>query len=258
MPNAQDRPVVLVTGASGDIGLATARVAAGMGWRIFGTSLGVTEGLAQIVGTDGLALAADLTDPEATRDLVEKGFAHFGRLDGLVNCAGASSVARFHEQDTESWQTFLDINLSSAFYVTRAFIDICLTQPPSPRSIVLISSLAAISGGANPAYGAGKGGVCTLTYNIAQTYGAHGLRANAVAPGVIDTQMVRQAFPGEKFEQLERAVSARTPAGRLGRPEDVAELCGFLLSDRSSFITGTVTNVSGGFELVPPIGMNLK
>lgn len=258
MAEPQDTPVVMITGAAGDIGLATARVAVGMGWRIFGTSLEVTDDLREAVGQDGLALGADLTDAKATAKLVEQGLAHFGRLDGLVNCAGASHVARYHEQDTDSWSKFLDINLSSAFYVTRSFIEACLVQPVTPRSIVLISSLAAISGGANAAYGAGKGGVCTLTYNIAQTYGAQGFRANAVAPGVIDTQMVRQAFPGEKFEQLERAIGARTPLGRLGRPEDVAELCGFLLSERSSFITGTVTNVSGGFELVPPIGMNVK
>ncbi|WP_346900679.1 SDR family oxidoreductase [uncultured Roseibium sp.] len=244
----------LITGAAGDIGLETVRCLKRDGWVISATSLELTDSLASVLDDTDLAVAADVTDSGQVSDFISKSVQKFGRLDGLVNCAGASSVARYHEQSDEEWHKGIDINLHAAFYVSKAFIAAALELPPADRSIVMISSLATLAGGANPAYGASKAGVCTMVYNMAQSYADAGLRANAVLPGIIDTQMVRKAFPGERYDRLKKVASARTPARRLGTPNDVAELCAFLLSDKSSFITGQAINVTGGFELVPPIG----
>ncbi len=252
--NREDKPVALVTGAAGDIGLETVRYLLRDGWAVAATSLDVSEELRSLLASHGCAMSANLTEESAAAKIISFAIDRFGRLDGLVNCAGASAVMQFHEQSEEDWSALLDINLTAAFRISKAFIKAVLEMPAAPRSIVLISSLAAIAGGANPAYGAGKAGVCTLTYNIAQTYARHGIRANAVLPGIIDTVMVRKAFPGEAFERLREKAVARTPAGRLGTPGDVAELCAFLLSDRTAFITGQSINITGGFELVPPIG----
>jgi 3-oxoacyl-[acyl-carrier protein] reductase len=249
-----EKPVAIVTGAAGDIGLETVRCLQRDGWAICATSLELTDALVSLTDGGNLALAADMTKANDIDNIIQKAVKHFGRLDGLVNCAGASGVAKFHEQTDDQWSKFIEINLTAAFKISKAFLVECTNLRQTNRSIVLISSLAALAGGANPAYGAAKAGVCTLVYNMAQSYSDIGVRANAVVPGIIDTQMVRNAFPGDKYEKLKVAAAARTPAGRLGTAVDVAELCAFLMSERSSFITGQAINITGGFELVPPIG----
>jgi 3-oxoacyl-[acyl-carrier protein] reductase len=249
-----EKPVAIVTGAAGDIGLETVRCLQRDGWAICATSLELTDALVSLTNGGNLALAADMTKANDIDNIIQKAVKHFGRLDGLVNCAGASGVAKFHEQTDDQWSKFIEINLTAAFKISKAFLVECTNLRQTNRSIVLISSLAALAGGANPAYGAAKAGVCTMVYNMAQSYSDIGVRANAVVPGIIDTQMVRNAFPGDKYEKLKVAAAARTPAGRLGTAVDVAELCAFLMSERSSFITGQAINITGGFELVPPIG----
>ena len=153
----------------------------------------------------------------------------------------------------DEWDRLLDVNLGCAFRMVRAVIG-AMVGFGRGGAIVMISSIGWLSGGANPTYGATKGGLNSLTFNIAQAYGPYGIRANAVAPGIIATAMVDNAFQGPHFLYLESAASARTPLRRLGRPEEVAETITFLMSERASFITGAVVPVTGGLELLPPIG----
>ena len=146
MSKAQDKPVAVVTGASGGIGQAVIRCLQRDGWAVAATSLEIAGDVSD------LTIPADLTDRDAPGRIMAQTVQQFGRLDGLVNCAGTSAVSLYHEQVDGDWDSFLDINLSAAFRVTKAFIAEALEQPPAPRSIVLISSLAAIAGGANPAF----------------------------------------------------------------------------------------------------------
>lgn len=247
--------VCIITGADGGIGSEVVRCLLRDGWSVFAT--GLTSKPEQDVfreGYDAVAyMAADLSDPSAAENIAARCIERFGRLDGLVHCAGQSKVALLQDLDVDEWDHLVDVNLGSAFRMARA-VSGHMTASGSGGAIVMISSIAWLSGGANPAYGAAKGGINTLIFNIAQTFGPSGIRANAVAPGIIATSMVRNAFRGDGFDCLDRAASMQTPLCRLGRPEEVAETIAFLMSNRASFITGAVIPVTGGLELLSPIG----
>jgi 3-oxoacyl-[acyl-carrier protein] reductase len=250
-------PVTLITGASGGIGSRLARLLARAGHRLVLTGL-EAEPLGSLSADlqDSVAVHGDVQDRDLPAACVAAALESFGRLDNLVTGAGASRPCPLVEMEDEEWDRFVDINLSSVFRFSKAAARQMIAQGTG-GAIVHISSIAHANGGANLAYGSAKGGVATLTYGMAQQLGPHGIRVNAVAPGIIDTPMVRRGF-ADAFDGLEAGARLRTPLGRLGRPEDVAEVIAFLLSPGAAFTTGALVPITGGIEILSPISSIAK
>jgi len=207
-------------------------------------------------GGETATLAGDVRERDFAQAAVDLATSRFGRLDHLVTGAGASRPVPLVEMEDDEWDKLVDINLSAVFRISKAAARQMIDQGEG-GAIVHISSIAHANGGANLAYGSAKGGVATLTYGMAQQLGRHGIRVNAVAPGIIDTPMVRNGF-AQQFNALVEGAALRTPLGRLGRPEDVANVIAFLLSPGAAFVTGALIPITGGIEILSPISTIAK
>lgn len=230
----------LVTGGSRGIGEAIVRELARAGAQVvvgYRTGAGEARALAEEVG--GEALQADVSSSEEAARLVEQA----GELDVLVNNAGLTRdglLARMSDQD---WHEVIETNLSSVFYTCRAVSRQMMRRRAG--AIVNISSVVGLHG--NPGqvnYAASKAGIIGLTKSLARELGSRGVRANAVAPGYIATQLT-DVIP----EELKAVMLTNTPLGRFGETTDVAGAVRFLCSEESAFITGEVLLVDGGLGI---------
>jgi len=250
-------PVTLITGASGGIGSRLARTLAAAGHRLVLTGLEPAPLATLALELPGaVTLAGDVGDRDLPAACIEAALEAFGQLDRLVTGAGTSRPCPLVEMTDEEWDRLVDINLSAVFRFSKAAARQMIAQRRG-GAIVHVSSIAHANGGANLAYGSAKGGVATLTYGMAQQLGPHGIRVNAVAPGIIDTPMVRGGFAAD-FEGLVAGARMRTPLGRLGQPEDVAQVIAFLLSPAAAFMTGALVPITGGIEILAPISTIAK
>lgn len=236
--------VVMVTGSSGGIGLAIAQAFAREGYAVVlngrnSERLRVAKDVLQFARAPVLDVVADVRDWDQVQYLAQRVEEAFGRLDVLVNNAGGSYPCRLEEMTPEIWRGMIESNLSSAFYCCRVMFPL-LKQ--SRGSIINIASVAGL--GPHPGrahYATAKAGLINLTRCIAQEWGRYGIRANAVAPGAIWTENSRWRIP-----ELRAELEACTPLGRVGRPDEVANLCVFLASGLADYITGAVIRIDGG------------
>ncbi len=241
--------VAVVTGAGRGIGGATAQLLARAGAHVALLDLdpaGVTR-TAEAIGLEGgeaLPFTNDITDSFAVERTFDRVIDEWGRLDVLVNNAGVLSEAPLEDLTDEDLEKSLDINLRGALVCTRAAVPHMLARG-SGRVISAASMSTHIGAIGLTAYSASKGAIVGMTRTWARELGPKGITANAVAPGLIDSETTRTVPAGE----LE-ATLARLPARRLGRPDEVAAVYLFLASDLASFINGAILGVDGGLFLV--------
>lgn len=239
--------VVLVTGSSRGIGAEVAVKAAAEGAIVavhYGQSReGAERTLARVreAGAEGDCFSADIADGAQAERLVAEVIDRFGRIDGLVNNAGKTQVGPFLDIDPAEWDEVIRTDLTAAFHTTRAVLPSMLER--GSGSIVNIASrLAQMGITETAAYSAAKAGLVGLTRALAREFGTKGVRINAVAPGVILTEMTTDLVDTDAGKARLRDMAL----GRFGRPEEVAEAVIFLLSDASSLFTGQTLNPNAG------------
>ena len=241
---------VLITGASGGIGLALAEAFARAGYgvalhyhRHAQPAVEAALRLQDAYEVPTVALAADLTDSAAVTRLVDTAQRELGFLDTLVNNAGIAQHKLFTELTDEDWETMLSVHLGGAFRCCRAVLPEMIRRHRG--TILNVSSMwGQIGGACEVHYSAAKAGLIGLTRALAKEVGPSGITVNCIAPGVIRTPMLDSLSPETLGELAEE-----TPLRRLGTPEDVAAAAVFLASPAASFITGQVLGVGGGIVI---------
>jgi NAD(P)-dependent dehydrogenase (short-subunit alcohol dehydrogenase family) len=239
--------VALVTGAARGIGLATAKRFLAEGWRValLDIEAELLKGaVADIADPDHtLALPCDVSDAKAVAAAMDKVSERFGRLDALVNNAGIAVFAPIMETSDADWSRVLEVNLTGPFLCTTAAVP--LMREGDGGAIVNITSISAVRASTlRSAYGTSKAGLAHLTKQLAVELASLGIRVNAVAPGPVETAMAKQVHTPEIRADYHDAI----PLNRYGLEEELAEAIFFLCSERSSYITGQLLAVDGGFD----------
>lgn len=235
----------LVTGAGRGIGKAIALHLAQAGVDIIFTNRNKeyseqTQREIEAKGRKCLGFQVDVRDAEAVDDMVQQALQTFEKIEFLVNNAGITKDNLFLRMKKEQWYDVIDVNLNGVYNVTRPLIKSMVRQRYG--RIVNITSVVGVTGNPGQAnYSASKAGIIGFTKSIARELGSRNITCNAVAPGFIETDMTGELNDAQKEEILKQV-----PLGRIGASEDIAQAVEFLLSEKASYITGTVLHVNGG------------
>jgi len=236
----------VVTGASRGIGEAVARQldAAGARVALVARSADRLEDVAAGLANDPLVVAADLADHDAVDRIASTVLGAFGGLDVLVNNAAVERNQPASKVTGDAIDETLFVNLRQAFMLCSAFAKPLFS---SHGAIVNVTSTAATgAGGTQGAYAASKGGLNTLTKNLANEWASKGVRVNAVAPGLVDTEMWGPTFERLGEDAVRRNFVKSVPLGRWGTADEIADVVCFLASDKATYVTGQVIRVDGG------------
>lgn len=240
--------VAIVTGAARGIGKAIAIEYAKQGASVAFTDMNVDENFTntekelQALGVKAKGYASNASHYEESIATVDQIVKDFGRVDILVNNAGITRDGLLLRMSEEQWDMVININLKSAFNLTKGVLRYMMKQQSG--SIINMSSVVGVSGNAGQAnYSASKAGLIGFTKSVAQELGSRGIRSNAIAPGFIITEMTAKLS-----DEVRQEWANKIPLRRGGTPEDVANVCVFLGSDLSGYVSGQVINVCGGMN----------
>ena len=243
------RGCALVTGSSRGIGRAIARRLAKDGWPVcvnYYQNQEAGEKTAREIRDDGgkaIVIHADVSNQDAVKNMIKTAETELGSVELVINNAGIAGQVLFQDITDEIWNRFFDINLNGARRVIQAVLPDMIHAKHG--NIINISSIWGLRGAScESAYACTKAGLIALTRSLALELAPSGIRVNCIAPGVINTDMVQVLG-----QDVLRDLANQTPLGRLGTPEDIADLAAFLASDQASFLTGQVITSDGGFIL---------
>ena len=245
MSKLLENKVALITGAARGIGKQIALTFAKEGCNIAFTDLELNEACLETadelkaLGVQVQAYASDASKFDAAHTVVEDVMRDFGRIDILVNNAGITRDTLLMRMSEQQWDQVIEVNLKSAFNFTHAVTPVMMKQRGG--SIISLSSVVGINGNAGQAnYAASKAGIIALTKSVAKELGSRGIRANAIAPGFIVTDMTKALS-----EETLKSFVSMIPMRRGGDPEEVAKVALFLASDLASYVSGQVIQVNG-------------
>ncbi|MCH2178221.1 MAG: SDR family oxidoreductase [Mariniblastus sp.] len=237
----------VITGASQGIGLCTAQTLHAAGAQVvinyFADADGLNQHLAdqavRDLGERAIAIPADVRQPKQLRQMIEITLTEFGTLNILVNNAGILRDRSFKKMSLPEWQDVMDTNLTGVFNACKASVD----SIEEGGTIVNVASLSAVTGFFGQAnYASAKAGVITLTKVLSKELARKKIRVNAIAPGVVDTEMGK-SIP----EENRKTMLGNVPLGRFAEPREIGDVVLFLCSDLSSYITGQTLHVNGGW-----------
>jgi 3-oxoacyl-[acyl-carrier protein] reductase len=242
--------VAVVTGGARGIGRAIVEKLAGLGANVviadmlFDQAEKTAQEISELTGNKIIAIPVNVTDGKSVADLIDKTLQEFGKVDILVNNAGITRDTLILRMDEADWDAVLDVNLKGVFNCAKAVV-----RPMMKQRYGRIINISSVSGQAGQAgqtnYSASKAGVIGFTKALAREVASRQITVNAVAPGFIPT-----ALTNELPEDLKNSILSATPAGRMGKPEEVAAAVAFLASEEAAYINGHVLAVDGGMAMM--------
>jgi NAD(P)-dependent dehydrogenase (short-subunit alcohol dehydrogenase family) len=237
--------IALITGGASGIGLAVARHFVGEGATVILLDrAGEVEAVAASLGDGHTGRMVDVTDIAAVQAAVADTVTRYGRLDILINNAGVALLTPALDVTPQEWDTSLDVNLRSAFFLAQAAGRQMVAQGYG-RIVNLASQASVVAIERHAAYCASKAGLVGLTKVLALEWGPHGVTVNAVSPTVVETELGKKAWAGEVGEAMKRKI----PVGRFGRPEEIARTVAFLSSEDAGLINGENLVIDGGYTI---------
>jgi NAD(P)-dependent dehydrogenase (short-subunit alcohol dehydrogenase family) len=242
-----DSKVAIVTGAARGMGAAATQTLAQQGARVAAADLEFADSTAKSSAPPAVKqYRVDVSSVEQVRTFVESVVADFGRIDVLVNNAGICPRIPFEESTEADWERLMGVNAKSQYFLCQAVVPVMRKQGAGGRIINMASTGGRVGGFANSSiYSGTKGAIVMFTKSIAREVAKDGILVNCIAPGIIDTDMMRNVS-----EERRVALCAQVPLNRLGRPEEVANVVAFLASDECSYVTGATFDVNGGWVML--------
>lgn len=241
--------IALITGAGAGIGEATAKLFASEGAKVVvaDRDIELARSVASAIGEQAFAVQADVSKASEVKAMVEQAVAHFGGLDILVNNAGFGTLGTVVTVDEDTWDQVIDVNLKGVFLCSKYAIPEIIRRGGG-AVVNLASTISVVGIKDRAAYVAAKGGVAALTRAMALDHALEGVRVNSVAPGVIASSYYDKIFESVPDPvAFKKGLEARSPLNKMGEPVDIANVILFLASNESSFATGAMFTVDGGY-----------